>query len=175
MMPHRQPGYATLTRLAIAIASTYLAGCNSTPIPPLTPPTHTAIRSGLSTPPPPFHLVHQTTDSLTLVTTETATDDQLAALLYQLHDAASAHSFQKLHLPQAFIDHRDPIIFIHLYRGPKCAAEKYTTAAYPCGPSYHAAADYTLGSFANKDRDAAVLLHPNAPPTELWNPDAPNH
>jgi hypothetical protein len=126
-----------------------------------------------TTPPPPFHLFHQTTDSLTLVTSETATDDQLAAILYQLHDAARTHTFAILHLPQSFIDHRDPIIFFHLYRGPKCASEKYTTGAYPCGPSYHAAADYTLGSFANKDRDAAILLHPNAPPTELWNPDKP--
>ena len=114
-----------------------------------------------------------TADSLTLVTTETATDDQLSAILYQLHDAAQSHSFQKIHLPQSFIDHRDPIVFFHIYRGPRCAAEKYTTAAYPCGASYHAAADYTLGSFANKDRDAAVLLHPNAPPIELWNPDTP--
>ena len=51
------------------------------------------------------------------------------------------------------------MVWFHIYRGPKCASEKYTTGTLPCGPSYHAAGDYTLGSFSNKDRDDAVLLH----------------
>ena len=65
------------------------------------------------------------------------------------------------------------MIWFHIYRGPKCADEKYTTGTLPCGPSYHAAGDYTLGSFSNKNRDDAVLLHGDDKQTELWNPDAP--
>ena len=127
-----------------------------------------------TTPPPPFHLFHTTADSLTLVTDEHATDDQIESLLWQLHDAARAHNFAALHLPQAFIDKRDPIVFIHIYRGSKCAAEKYALGEPPCGGSYHAAGDYTLGSFANPNRDDGVLLHDETHQTELWNPDTPH-
>jgi len=126
--------------------------------------------------PPPFKLFHTTDNSITLVTAANATDDQIAAILWQLHDAARAHNFAALHFPQQvqqMIDARDPMVWFHVYRGPKCADEKYTTAALPCGPSYHAAGDYTLGSFSNKDRDDAVLLHAGDKQTELWNPDAP--
>jgi hypothetical protein len=132
------------------------------PPPPPPPPT---------TPPPPIKLFHQTDNSLTLVTTPDATDDQIAAILYQLHDAARAHTFDTLHLPQKFIDARSPIVWFHIYRGPKCAPEKYADKL-PCGPSYHAAGDYTLGSYANPNRDDAVLLHPGAADTQLWNPDS---
>jgi hypothetical protein len=123
--------------------------------------------------PPPFRVFHTTDNSITLVTTDNATDDQIAAIIWQLHDAARAHTFATLNIPQQFVDKRDPMIWFHIYRGPKCASEKYTTGALPCGPSYHAAGDYTLGSFSNKDRDDAVLLHADDKQTELWNPDAP--
>jgi len=123
-------------------------------------------------PPPTFKLFHQTTDSLTLVTGDNATDEQIEAIIWQLHDAARDKSFDKLHLPQKVIDKRAPIVFFHIYRGTKCAAEKYAAGNPPCGGSYHAAGDYTLGSFKDPDRDDGVLLHDENHQTELWNPDA---
>jgi len=126
-----------------------------------------------TTPPPPFKIFHQTPDSLTLVVPEPTTDTQLAALLYQLRDAAQSHTFDRLHIPQKLVDARDPKLWFHIYRGPKCAAEKYTTGAYPCGPSYHAAADFTLGSFKNPNRTEATLNQDETHQTALWNPDTP--
>ena len=133
--------------------------------PPIQYPPHTTV------PPPPFKLFHQTDNSLTLVTADNATDEQIESLLWQLHDAARDKSFDKLHLPQKFIDKRDPIVFIHIYRGTRCAAEKYAAGNPPCGGSYHAAGDYTLGSFKNPNRDDGVLLYDENHQTELWNPD----
>ncbi len=124
-------------------------------------------------PAPAFKLFHQTADSLTLVTATDATDAQVEAILYQLHDAARAHGFAALGLPQGFMDKRAPIVFFHVYRGSKCAAEKYTSGALPCGAAYHAAGEYTLGSFHDPNRDDAALLRDEDHQTELWNPDAP--
>jgi hypothetical protein len=127
-----------------------------------------------TTPPPSFKLFHQTTNTLTLTVPETATDTDIAALLYQLHDAAQSHSFDTLHLPQKLIDARDPIVWFHIYRGAKCASEKYTSGTLPCGGSYHAAGDYTLGDFTHPNRDDALLLHHDPESeTQLWNPDTP--
>jgi hypothetical protein len=150
-----------------------MVGCNSKPAAqmihtmqlPQYPP-HPA------TPPPPFKLFHQTADSLTLVTKDTATDDEIEAIVWELHDAAHAHTFDALHIPQAFIDKRAPIVFIHIYRGTKCAAEKYAAGNPPCGGNYHAAGDYTLGSFKDPNRDDGILLHDENHQVELWNPDA---
>ena len=102
-----------------------------------------------------------------------ATDEQIEAILWKLHDAARTQTFDDLLISQKLVDARNPIIWFHIYRGPKCADEKYTTDALPCGPSYHAAGDYTLGSFSNKNRDDGILLHADGHQTELWNPDAP--
>ena len=152
-------------------------GCKSAPHPL---PRRTTTRYAKSTypprptiTPPPFKVFHTTDNSITLVTADNATDDQIAAILWQLHDAARTHTFAALHIPQKDVDKRDPIIWFHIYRGPKCASEKYTTGKLPCGASYHAAGDYTFGSFSNKARDNAVLLHGDDKQTELWNPDAP--
>jgi len=137
-------------------------------------PTTTAVQypARPTTPPPPFKLFHQTDSSLTLVTKEAATDDEISAILWQLRDAAHAHTFDALHLPQAFIDKRDPIVWFHLYRGSKCASEKYA-AKLPCDASYHAAGDYTYGGYANHERDDGELLHGEGHSLQLWNPDAP--
>jgi hypothetical protein len=132
----------------------------------------TSISAAPATPPPPFKLFHQTADSLTLVTKDTATDDEIEAIVWELHDAAHAHTFDALHIPQAFIDKRAPIVFIHIYRGTKCAAEKYAAGNPPCGGNYHAAGDYTLGSFKDPNRDDGILLHDENHQVELWNPDA---
>jgi hypothetical protein len=160
---------------SLLFASALVAGCNATPTPGTASTTVTKPAITYPTrptvPPPPFKLYHQTADSLTLVTADNATDEQIESLIWQLHDAARDKSFDKLHLPQKFIDKRDPIVFIHIYRGNKCAAEKYAAGNPPCGGSYHAAGDYTLGSFKNPNRDDGVLLHDENHQTELWNPD----
>ncbi|MES2393211.1 MAG: hypothetical protein V4555_16330 [Acidobacteriota bacterium] len=150
-------------------------GCNSTPTPSAPKPTQPTLTypARPTTTPPPFKLFHTTPDSITLTTTEQATDDQIAAIVYQLHDAAQSHTFDALHLPQKLIDARSPYIWFHLYRGTKCASEKYTQGKLPCGNAYHAAADYTLGGFKNPNHDDGLLLHNNGQSTELWNPDAP--
>jgi hypothetical protein len=164
-------GIATIACMALVL------GCKSTPAPAPAPAQPTATKSTYpprpTIAPPPFRVFHTTSNSITLVTTANATDEQIEAILYQLHDAAHNHTFAALHIPQKLVDARDPMIWFHLYRGPKCADEKYTTGALPCGPSYHAAGDYTLGSFSNKNRDDAILLHGDDKQTELWNPDAP--
>jgi hypothetical protein len=121
---------------------------------------------------PPFKVFHQTADSITLVTKDSATDDEISAILWQLHDAAQNHSFDKLKISQKFIDARDPKVWFHIYRGAKCASEKFTSGKLPCEASYHGVGDYTLGSFTNKNFDDGVLIH-DGHETHLWNPDAP--
>jgi hypothetical protein len=165
--------------IALAVLATML-GCKSAPAPTATAstapaPAPTAVYPPRPpTAPPAFKVFHTTDNSITLVTDANATDDQIAAILWQLHDAAHNHTFTPLHIPQQLVDKRDPMVWFHIYRGSKCADEKYTTGKLPCGPSYHAAGDYTLGSFSNKDRDDAVMLHSDDKQTELWNPDAPH-
>jgi hypothetical protein len=165
--------------LALLCAAT-LTGCTSTPPPtttttPSPPPPPPPPRP--TTPPPPFHLFHQSPDTLTLTTSPTATDSEIEAILYQLRDAAHNHTFDTLHLPQKLIDARAPMMWFHLYRGTQCAAEKYAPGAPPCGPSYHAAGDYTLGGTHNPNWDSGVLLTPSSTDelhqTQLWLPGSP--
>jgi hypothetical protein len=178
MTKQRQLGYASISGILATVA--LVLGCNSTPKPTPTP-IPAATTTAQSYPPrptdtpPPFKLFHQIKDSITLVTDEHATDEQIEAIVWQLRDAAKAHTFNKLHIPQKAVDARDPIMFFHIYRGSKCAAEKYAAGDPPCGGSYHAAGDYTLGSFKNPYRDDGVLLHDELHQTELWNPDAPTN
>jgi hypothetical protein len=155
-------------------------GCTSTPKP--TPsPTRTATTTPYpprpTAPPPPIHLFHQTENSITLTTTPDATDQQIIAILYQLRDAAHNHTFDTLHIPQKLVDARSPNLWFHLYRGPKCASEKYAPGTPPCGPSYHAAGDYTLGSLHDPNWDSAVLLTPSTTDdpheTQLWPTGSP--
>ena len=167
-----------LRSATLVLSVTFLLACQSTPHqgpPPPASPTATTVKypARPTVTAPPFKVFHTTDNSITLVTDANATDDQIAAILWQLHDAARNKNFAALHIPQQFVDKRDPMIWFHIYRGPKCASEKYTTGTLPCGPSYHAAADYTLGSFSNKDRDDGVILHADDKQTQLWNPDAP--
>jgi hypothetical protein len=124
-------------------------------------------------PPPAFKVFHHDATSITLVTKDNASDAEIEAILWQLRDAARAHNFDKLGIPQKLVDGRDPIVFFHLYRGSKCASEKYTSGALPCGASYHAAGEFTLGGFANHDRADGALLQNEDRQMELWNPDSP--
>ena len=168
---------ASMASSAIA-ALALLLGCNSTSTPK---PTITKATQNYpprpTTPPPPFKLFHATNDSFTLTTTPTATDTQIAALIFQLRDAAHTHTFDALHIPQKLVDARDPMVWFHIYRGTQCASEKYTSGKLPCGASYHAAGDYTFGGGAHHDWDDGVLLQPTSTDenhqTQLWDPNSP--
>jgi hypothetical protein len=179
LTPAKHPwGFAPCCYIAapLALILSLTLGCKSSPPMvdrPIQEQPRATYPSRPTIAPPPFRVFHTTSNSITLVTAENATDEQIEAILWQLHDAAHNHTFAALHIPQQFVDKRDPMIWFHVYRGPKCADEKYTTGALPCGPSYHAAGDYTLGSFSNKDRDAGALLHGEDNMTQLWNPDTP--
>lgn len=132
--------------------------------------------------PPAVKLFHKTDTSLTLVTDPNATDQQIEALVWQIRDTAHAHSLATLGpsfaQAQAFVDSNKPSTWFHIYRGARCASEKYATGSLPCGASYHAAADYTLGTPGNPIWDNGILL--TAKPgsddpieTPLWDADAP--
>jgi hypothetical protein len=164
-------------RKAHLLCCLVLVGCKSTPAPPAAPLQPTTTKSTYpsrpTTPPPPIHLFHTTPDSITLTTTPDATDEQIAAILWQLRDANHAHAFDRLHIPQKLVDARSPYIWFHLYRGSRCASEKYTTGKYPCGASYHAAGDYTLGGFKDPNHEEAILLHGEDHSNPLWDPTIP--
>lgn len=153
-----------------------LAACNNTPAPAPKPadqtPTYTYAPRP-TVPPPPAKVVHQDEDTYTLTTSPNATDAEISAILWQFRDAARARSFTSLHLDQKFIDARKPSVWFHVYRGPKCANEKFTTGKYPCGAKYNGAGDYTLGAYNNPLWDDAVLHHADGTETHLWDPEAP--
>jgi hypothetical protein len=165
-MPNLRP----LTLLTLAI----LIGCNSTPTPApktetaTTPaPAPTTLRPTAT--PAPFKLFHYYNSSFTLTTPDNATDDEIAALVWQLRDAARTHTFDKLKLSQKDVD-SGPTTWFHIYRGTKCASEKYTEGKLPCEAAYHASGDYTYSK--NPVWDKGVLVH-DEKETPLWNPDAP--
>jgi hypothetical protein len=163
-----------LANLALALA---LTGCTSQKPATLAPTTQNQQPTTPPRPtvaPPPFRVFHTTDSSITLVTKPNATDDEITSLIWQLRDAAHAHSLDKLKIDQKMVDARKPSVWFHIYRGPKCAAEKYADGAPPCGPSYHAAGDYTFGGGpANPQWDSGLLIHDEDHETRLWNPDAP--
>jgi hypothetical protein len=168
-----------MRRLIIfAAAACTLAGCKSAPAPaapavqPVTAeqyPTRPGVQA------PSFTVFHHDASSITLVTKENATDAEIESLIWELRDAERAHSFDKLKIEQKWVDARDPMMWFHIYRGSKCASEKYAGGTSPCGGSYHAAGEYTVGGFTNHDRDDGVLLEGEDRQTQLWNPDAPGN
>jgi len=89
--------------LALAVLPMILSSCKSSqsndptalrPGAMVDPPIKYPARP--TTPPPPFKIFHQTDNSITLVTDEHATDDQIKAIIWQLRDAAHAHTFAAL-------------------------------------------------------------------------------
>jgi len=116
--------------------------------------------------------IHNATNNNLRAASHHTTNDQIAAIIWQLRDAVTTRSFDTLHLPQKFIDARGPIVWFHIYRGPKCASEKYTSGKLPCGASYHAAGEFTLGSFSDSNRTDGELVVDENHSTPLWNPDA---
>ena len=164
-----------LIALPALVASGLSAGCKPAPVPAKAP----SEASKFSYPPRPgvlpstFKVFHQDEDTYTLVTDANATDAQIEAILWELRDAAHAQAFDKLHLSQKFVDTRKPSIWFHVYRGAKCANEKFVQGKYPCGASYHGAGDYTLGSYTNKLWDDGQLRGADGTQTPLWDSEAP--
>ena len=154
-----------------------LIGCKSAPAPAPTTAAETTSAPTYpprpTTPPPAFNLFHHANSSFTLVVQEKATNDEISALVWQLRDAARTHSFDKHHIPQKQVDADGSTVWFHMYRGTKCAPEKYAPGNPPCGASYHAAGDYTLAPTTKPPWDKGVLLNSDAQQTDLWNPDAP--
>ena len=153
--------------LLLCLSLTFPVGCK-TPAPAPAPTTTTPYPPRPTTAPAPFTIFHQDNNTYILVVPQTTPDPQLAALLWQLRDAAHAHTFDTLHLSQTFINARHPKVFFHLYRGPKCAAETYKQP-YPCGPSYHGSADFSIGGFSNPSATDGSLVAPDGTITHLWD------
>jgi hypothetical protein len=176
-----KPGILSLRRGTLAVpalaAALLLAGCKSTApqnAAVATPHPQAATYPPRPTvPPPAFKVFHHDASSITLVTKEDATDDEIESLIWELRDAAHAHTFDTLKISQKLVDDRDHKIWFHIYRGSKCASEKYASGPPPCGGSYHAAGDYTFGSYTTPEADNGALLHGEDHETELWDPDAP--
>ena len=150
-----------------------LLGCNSAPTTAPKTDASAVAAPAPTTPrptatPAPFKLFHYYNSSFTLTTPDNATDDEIAALVWQLRDATRTHTLDKLHLSQKDVD-AGTTTWFHIYRGTKCASEKYTEGKLPCGASYHATGDYT---YSKRVWDKGILLH-DEKETELWNPDAP--
>lgn len=168
-------GWLMIAAIAVACAA---AGCKSASAPtaaPVQPAAAVEYPARPSVAAPAFKVFHHDASSITLVTKENATDVEIESLIWELHDAAHAHTFNKLKIDQKWVDARDPMMWFHVYRGSRCASEKYAGGIPPCGGSYHAAGDYTLGGFTNRDRDDGVLLQGEDRQTQLWNPDAPGY
>jgi hypothetical protein len=143
--------------------------------PPPPPPPHkkaATYPTRPTTPPPPFKIFHHANSTFTLTVAPAATDDEISILVWQLRDAARTHTFDHLHIPQKQVDADGTTVWFHIYRGTKCAPEKYAPGEPPCGGSYHAAGDYTLDTHTQPAWDKGVLLH-DEHPTLLWDPDAP--
>src|SRR5215469_14943110 len=108
-----------------------LPGCNSTTSTPslktdaTSPAASTPTTPRPTAAPAPFKLFHYYNNSFTLTTPNNATDDEIAALVWQLRDAARNHTLDKLHLSQKDVD-AGTTTWFHIYRGTKCASEKYT-------------------------------------------------
>ena len=153
----------------------FFCGCKATPprarpAAPVAETYHYPARPAVAA--PAFKVFHQDEDTYTLVTKDDATDDEISALIWEFRDVARGHSFDKLKLSQAFIDTRKPSIWFHVYRGAKCANEKFVKGKYPCGAKYNGAGDYTLGAYGDRDWDDGVLHKADGTEVHLWDPDA---
>lgn len=154
-------------------------GCNqSSPNSPgrgarIDPPIQQEVKavSRPSVAPPPFKVAHQSALSASLVVKEDANDDEVAAVLWELRDAAHAHALDKMKISQKAVDARDPNVAFYVYRGAKCANEKYIEGKPPCGPSDHSAGSYTFGSYKKKDWDSGQIITADGKAKQLWDPN----
>jgi hypothetical protein len=175
------PGWYKAAPLALVLACTLLSGGGCKSSAPPAPVTQATAQTDAATypprpsvAPPAFKVFHQDNDTYTLVTKADASDDEISALMWQFRDATRSHGFDALHLSQKFIDARKPTVWFHVYRGAKCANEKFTKGKLPCKAAYHGAGDYTLGDYKNTAWNMGVLRHADGSETQLWNADAPD-
>ncbi len=171
----KRKGLKALPIFALIVASLLTVGCQSKPSAPGavsgTNSAHYPARP--STPPPAFKVFHHDAGTFTLVTKDNATDPEIEAIIWQLRDATHAHTLDKISISEKATDDHKPTIWFHIYRGSKCASEKYAPGAPPCGGSYHAAGDYTFGSSANPNWDDGILRNAAGQELPLWDSDAP--
>jgi hypothetical protein len=162
--------------ISLLLLPLLLIGCKSTPAPTAAPATATEPAATYparpTIPAAPFKIFHHANSSFTLTIPERATDEEISALIWQLRDAARTHTFDALRIPQKQVDADGSSVWFHIYRGAKCAPEKYAPGNPPCGGSYHAAGDYSLAPKMTPLWDKGQLNHGEAQ-TDLWNPDAP--
>ena len=160
-------------RALLLLLPLLLIGCKSAPATPTTETTPAATYPPRpTTPPAPVKIFHHANSTFTLTVKETATDDAIASLVWQFRDAARTHTFDKIKIPQKQVDADGSNVWFHIYRGAKCAPEKYAPGNPPCGGSYHASGDYT---FVPRPTpwDKGQLFHDADHPTDLWDSDAP--
>ena len=154
-----------------------LTACSSAPKPASSAPADTASGPHYSARPtiatPSFKVFHHDASTFTLVTKDNATDGEIEAIIWQIRDDAHAHSLDKLGISQKAIDEHKPTAWFHIYRGTKCASEKYASGEPPCGGSYHAAGDYTFGSSVNANWDDGILRNAEGQELPLWDSEAP--
>jgi hypothetical protein len=163
-------GFATLTKHKPGIRTRFvmaalllLCGCKPTPTKAFIETPKSTFPTRPTVAPPAFKIFHQDNDTYTLVTKEDATNDEITAIVYQLRDAAHNKGFAALQLSQTFVDARQPTIWFHIYRGAKCASEKFTKGPLPCEAAYHGAGDYTLGSLKTRYGIAASFTPTTQP------------
>jgi hypothetical protein len=159
----------TAATLLIAVGCQSRSDSSTTVI--LTKPVFEPVRPSAA--PATFKVFHKSDTTYTLVVPEDATDEQVESLIWELRDAAHARTLDKLKLSQKMVDERKPLVWFHIYRGSKCASEKYADGPPPCGGSYHAAGDYTYGGYRNRETDNGSIFHGEDHETQLWDPEIP--
>lgn len=162
--------------LLVGATSVVVAGCKSKPEATTIVITDHGV-AGVQTPPRPtvapasFKVFHKSDTTYTLVVPDNATDEQVESLIWELRDAAHTKTLDSLKISQKMVNERKPLVWFHIYRGTKCASEKYADGPPPCGGSYHAAGDYTYGGYRNRETDNGSIFHGEDHETQLWDPE----
>lgn len=164
------PRTLRLTLLATAFT---LTGCQPpppkpipepTPKPAMMPPSVRAEKAQLAAAHPPSKLFLQKIDMPTVVVVaETTPNEQMKALLWYLRTKIRTNAFKDLGLKPTDTFYGAPGYtsgIVDIYRGSKCASEKYTPQGHPdpCGPSIHKSASYHWGDGNDPHADGAYLV-----------------
>ena len=159
-----------LSRVALALTLIAFAGChkNEEPGPPLQPSAsqpdaqpqqllgetpHTQKEA------PEFFVPQQDQLHATLIVASRTTDEGVANLLWLLRDAFHSGSLNALGLSQTLVTARDRMYTFHIYRGRKCVNHAYRGSLPPCAFSDQESGLYQVGSYGNREGDAAILYH----------------
>ena len=173
-------------RLTLLVFTLTLTACKPTPAPPkpipeptpkpaMMSPNTRAEKAQLASTHPAYKLFLQKIDMPTvLVVTETTTDDQLKSLLWHLRTKIRANAFKDLGIKPTTTLYGIPGYtsgIVDIYRGSKCASEKYTPEGRPdpCGSSIHASANYHWGDGNDPHADGAYLVSTNGTVTPIFD------